>query len=303
MMLIRYKGNPILKPRREHNWESERVFNCAAVCMAGKVHIVYRAQGADGISRLGYASSSDGYNIDERLDSPIFSPSASHEQFGCEDPRMTRVGDDDIMCYTAYGRRRRWCTVDKTRLAQVGMTKISVGNFLDHQWNWGRRVYPLPQVDSKNCVIFSEKFNGKYAMYHRIQPHIWVAYSSTLEDWSQSHHRIVMQPQERWESTKIGAGAPPLKTERGWLLLYHGVDENFTYRLGLALIDSNTPEKALSSKKPILEPSAPYEQNIVFTCGAVMLDGKLFVYYGGDDRVICLATCEESELFTLFRSK
>ena len=299
-MLTRFKGNPILKPLREHGWESERVFNCAAVHEAGKVHIVYRAQGEDGVSRLGYASSSDGYTIDERLESPIFSPSSECERFGCEDPRITRIGDGFVMCYTAYGRTQRWSTVDKTRFAQVAITRISVSDFLDHRWNWGRRIYPFPRVDSKNCIVFPREFSGKYAMYHRIQPHIWVAYSNTLEDWSHSHHRIVMQPQERWEFTKIGAGAPPMESEKGWFLFYHGVDEKFTYRLGLAAVDSNNPENVWRYRKPILEPSTSYEQNTVFTCGTVKLDGKILVYYGADDRVICVASAEESDLVSLF---
>jgi len=302
-MLKRYKGNPILKPRRENCWESERVFNCAAVYENGMVHIVYRAQGEDGISRLGYASSSDGYRIDERLDSPILSPSDGFEEFGCEDPRMTRIGDNYVVCYTAYGKTRRYTACGKERLAQIGMTTISVNDFLNHRWNWGRRIYPFPKVDSKNCVVFPEKFRERYAIYHRIPPHIWVAYSRSLEDWSKSQHRIVMQPHERWEYTKIGAGAPPLKTEKGWLFVYHGVDDSYTYRLGIALIDLNNPEELLRRKKPILEPREAYEQNIVFACGAVMLDRKIFVYYGSDDKVIGVATCDESQLLSLFEGR
>jgi predicted GH43/DUF377 family glycosyl hydrolase len=303
-MLKKYKENPILKPRRQHKWESKRVFNCAAVYESGRVHIVYRAQGEDGISRLGYASSSDGYTVDERLDSPIFSPSEHFEKLGCEDPRITRIGDNYIIFYTAYGEtrgRRRACSKDK--LPQVGMTTISVNDFLNHRWKWGRRIYPFPLVESKNCVLFPEKFDGKYVIYHRIPPHIWVAYSRSLDDWSESNHRIVMQPRERWESIKIGAGAPPIRTGKGWLFVYHGVDDAFTYRLGLAFIDLNDPQKVSRSGKPILQPKEEYEQNIVFTCGAVTLDGKIFVYYGCDDTVIGVATCDESQLLSLFEGK
>jgi len=299
-MLQRYENNPILKPRREQNWESEKVFNCAAVYERHRVHIVYRAQGADGISRLGYASSSDGYNMDERLDTPIFSPLNPHEKFGCEDPRIMRFGNNYVVCYSAYGKTRRWCVADKTRLAQIGMTTIPVNDFLNHRWNWDRRVYPFPQVDSKNCVLFPEKFGDRYALYHRIAPHIWIAYSKILEDWSDSYHRIVMSPREDWERTKIGGGAPPMKTEKGWLLVYHGIDESFVYRLGAAIVDLNNPEQVLRWKSPILEPTESYEQAIVFTCGAVRLDGKIFVYYGANDSVIGVATCEESQLLSLF---
>ena len=205
------------------------------------------------------------------------------------------------MCYTAYGKTRRWGKIEsKTRLAQFSITSIPVADFIDHKWTWNKKIYPLPQVDSKNCVLFSRKFGEKYVIYHRIPPHIWVAYSSSLEDWTKSYHRVVAQPQEDWEYVKIGAGAPPVETEKGWLFVYHGVDDNFTYRLGLALIDRNNPEKVLRSEKPILDPKEGYEKNIVFSCGAVLLDGKIFVYYGADDRVIGVATSDTSELFSMF---
>jgi len=277
-----------------------RVFNSAAVCEKESVHIVYRAQGEDHVSRLGYACSSDGYHIDERFGSPIFCPTHHFESLGCEDPRITRIKDHYYMCYTAYGRARRWHTAEKTRLAQAAITSIHVDDFLDRRWNWGDRVYPLPLVDSKNCVLFSKKFGGKYAIYHRIPPHIWVGYSDRLEDWSDSYHRIVMQPHEMWEHTKISAAAPPMQTEKGWLLLYHGVDHKFTYRLGVALIDPENPEKLTRSRTPILEPREEYEKNIVFSCGAAVLDGRLLVYYGADDRTVCVATCDISEILSLF---
>ncbi len=300
-MLKRYEKNPILKPIKDHAWESERVFNCAVTYENGKIHIVYRAQDENGVSRLGYASSTDGYSIEERLDNPIFVPSNHREAFGCEDPRITKIGNDYYMCYTAYGKVRRWRKIDsKTRLAQVGITSISVEDFLNKTWNWRKRVYPFPDVDSKNCVLFPEKFGDKYAVYHRIPPHIWIAYSNNLEDWSESYHKIVMRPEEKWECRKIGAGAPPIKIDKGWLFVYHGVDENFTYRLGIALIDPENPEKVLKSKKPILEPKEDYEKNIVFSCGAIVLDGKLYVYYGADDTVIGVATAEVSELLSMF---
>ena len=163
-MLKRYDKNPILKPVKGHPWESKRVFNCAAVYEEGKVHLIYRAQGEDEVSRLGYASSSDGYHIEERLDSPIFSPMHHFEESGCEDPRLTRIRDNYYMCYTAYGKTRRWYRTDKARLAQVGITSISVDDFLNRRWIWGKRMYPLPLVDSKNCILFPRKFKGKYTI-------------------------------------------------------------------------------------------------------------------------------------------
>jgi predicted GH43/DUF377 family glycosyl hydrolase len=302
-MLERYAENPILEPIRNHPWESRRVFNCAAVYEKDKVHIVYRAQGEDDISRLGYAVSSDGYHIDYRHHSPIFSPLHHFETCGVEDPRITRIDDRFYLCYTAYGRSQRWHEEgSKMRLAQVGITSIRVRDFLNHKWNWGKRIFPIPQVDSKNSVLFPKKFDGKHAMYHRISPHIWIVYSNSLEDWSKSTHAIVATAREKWEYKKIGSGAPPIETKKGWLFVYHGVDESFTYRLGLALIDRDNPENVSRLKQPIFEPREDYERSIVFCCGAVPVDGKLFVYYGANDGIVGVATADLSELLSLFET-
>ncbi len=304
----RFRGNPILKPLKDSWWESSRVFNCAAVYEKGKVHLVYRAQGEDDVSRLGYASTVDGFHIEERLDKPVFQPSESRfEKFGCEDPRLTKLNGKFYMTYTAYGRTLRWRKAAKVRLAQIGLTSIPVKSFLEKRWEWGSRVYPLPYVDDKNCVLFPETIKGRYVMYHRIPPHIWVAYSHSPDDWSKSVHRIVMHPQEEWEWIKIGSGPPPIKVSEGWLLIYHGVDAGFNYRLGLALISRDDPENIVKLKVPVLEPKEPYEMNggqgIVFSCGAVQLDGEIILYYGAADRVIGAARADISELLSLFEKK
>ena len=299
MRFKKYEKNPVLEPIKGHPWESERVFNCAAIYEKGKIHIVYRAQGEDGISRLGYASSSDGFNIEERWENPIFSPINFEEVRGCEDPRLTKIEDFYFMTYTAYGKRR-WSKSLKQRLAQVAITSISVDNFLNQRWNWGERIYPFRDIDSKNCVLFPKKFQGKYVLYHRIPPYIWLASSERIDDWSACEHRIIMAPTETWEKVKIGSASPPIETEKGWLLLYHGVDEKFSYRLGLALVDKEDPAKITKLKEPILEPLEKYEGRIVFSCGAVVIDSKLLVYYGANDRVIGVAEAALNQLLSQF---
>jgi len=303
-MLKRYKGNPILKPIKEHPWESLMVYNCASVYEGGKVHIIYRAQGEKGgTSRFGYAASKDGFHMDERLPEPIFEPDPGNEfeSCGCEDPRLTLIGERIYMCYSAIGEIPRMQKYSRT--IQVGMTSIKVADFLNRRWNWAKRVYPFPRVDNKNACLFPEKIGGKFVMYHRIPPHIWVAYSDNLENWYGL--KIVMSPKEDWEYFKLGVGASPIKTEKGWLFIYHAVDSELHYRLGLALIESENPGEIIwRSKNPILEPEKEYElkgvvPNVVYTCGAVVIGDTLFVYYGGADTVICVATAKVSELLTL----
>ena len=112
-----------------------------------------------------------------------------------------------------------------------------------------------------------------------------------------------MKPEQTWESSKIGAGPPPIKTREGWVLIYHGVDENTVYRAGVALLDLKDPSKVNSrSIHPILDPEKEYERigdvpNVVFPEGAVVIDDELFVYYGGADKVCCVATVPLAELF------
>lgn len=138
-MLEKFEGNPILKPIPEHPWESKCVFNCASFYDEGKVHIIYRAIGEDDISRLGYASSPDGFNISVRLAEPIFSPEGEFESRGCEDPRITRVGREYYMFYTAYDGHT----------AQIGQVVIKVDDFLAKRWKWGKRIYPFPGLITK----------------------------------------------------------------------------------------------------------------------------------------------------------
>ena len=297
MVLQRYKGNPIMAPKEENPWESIMVYNCAAVYEGGKVHIVYRAQGAKtGVSRLGYASSKDGFNIDERLDKPIFGPDPDSdlEYLGIEDPRLTRIDDRIYLNYTAYGSNMGM--VFPVTGVQLGLTSISVDDFLNKKWNWSEREYPFYRVDNKNSFFFPKKVNGRYVLIHRIPPHIWIAYSDDLKTWD--NQKILMSPEFEWEYFKIGGGAPPIKTEEGWLLIYHGVDRRMQYRLGLALLDLKDPGKVIARyNKPFFQPEADYEingvvPNVTFTCGAVTIDDTLFLYYGGADTVICVATAK-----------
>lgn len=300
-MFKRYEGNPILNPLKEHKWEACMVFNCAVVYEQEKVHIVYRGREShNGISKFGYASSKDGFHIDERLEEPIFDITGDVDCLGVEDPRITRMGDRYYMTYTPYGRWSRM--VPERKEVQIAIASISVNDFLNKRWNWSERTYPLFRVDNKNCVIFSEKINGKYVLYFRIPPHIWIGYSDDLRNIYDC--KIIMSPEQEWEYFKIGAGAPPIKTEKGWLFIYHGVDAHHYYRLGLMFIDLENPEKVIKRwKEPILEPEKEYEEqgivsNVVYTCGAVKIGNRIFLYYGGADTVICVATAELSDILS-----
>jgi len=305
----RFSGNPIIAPKSEHPWESKYTFNAAAVSEAGKVHILYRAMGQEGTSVLGYASSSDGYQITERSADPVYMPRETFESklakgdSGCEDPRITRIGDTFYMCYTAF---------DTKNPPRVAFTSIAVSDFLSKKWNWKKPVVISPPGDDdKNACVLPEKINGRYVFFHRINPSIWVDFVEDLtfdEGEYIGGHILVTPRPNAWDSDKVGIGPPPIKTPYGWLLIYHGLSKyDRKYRLGAMLLDPGNPLKILSRlHHPILEPEMPYENTglrpgTVFSCGAVVLEDKLIVYYGGADQVVCAASTSSSGLLTLLR--
>ncbi len=290
----RFQGNPILKPISKHAWEKRAVYNAAALHVGGRVHILYRAVGNDGVSRLGYASSTDGYHIEERLSSPVFEPANSAENDGCEDPRLTLQNEQCIMAYTALRDR-------VSNAYQIALTSISTDDFTNKRWNWGERRTPFAGVRNKDGAVLPRKVSGRYVMFHRIDPDICITYSDDLQHWSDI--KAIVGPRlGQWDCLKVGAAGPPIEIDEGWLFIYHGVNFEKVYRLGALLLEKDDPEKVLyRSKRPILEPSKSYERfgrvpNVVFSCGAVIIDDQLLIYYGGADTVVCVATYDVNEL-------
>ncbi len=311
--LVRFSGNPILEPRAEFSWEAKAVFNPAAIYENGRIHIVYRAMSEDNTSVFGYASSHDGVHIDERLPDPIYTPREPFEEkrvpggnSGCEDPRITRVGDVLYMYYTAY---------NSTEPPRVAVTSIKLDDFLAHRWNWERpAVISIPNYDDKDACLLPKKFGDKYVIFHRIGANICVDavpdFRFTENHWLEG--MTLFGPREdKWDNVKIGIAAPPIETKDGWLLFYHGVSQpGNIYKLGAALLDLQNPLEVIArSEYPLLTPEMKYERegqvpNVVFPCGAVVVAGTVFVYYGGADSVVGVATADlEGLLETLKGNK
>ena len=291
MKLERYAGNPILTPIPDHDWENRTVFNCGVAEVEGAVVLVYRAQGlANDVSRLGFAVSTDGFRF-SRLDHPIFEPAADTETWGVEDPRLTLIDGRYQMLYTA------WSPLG----IQVAMA--STETF----FTWQRHGIVIPGPDNKDAAIFPEQVGSRYVMFLRIPPDIWLAFSDDLHHWGD--YRKIMAPRAgNWDALKIGAGGPPLKTGRGWLVIYHGVSPDKVYRLGVALLDLDDPTQVLNWPADfVLEPEEPWElegdvPNVVFTCGTAEMNDEYYVYYGGADKVIALATAPKAELLRFAKS-
>jgi len=303
-LVIRSKENPILKPITEHAWESKAVFNAAAFELNGTMHILYRAMGEDDTSVIGYATSKNGTKIAERLPEPIYVPRESFEMkshpgnSGCEDPRVTIIGDTIYMAYTAY---------DGTHPTRVALTTISTKDFLARNWNaWSKPQLTTPDyVNDKDTCLLPEKVGDQYMLLHRIDPQLCADFLDSLDFKKSRLTRCIeiMGPRPGvWDSVKIGIAGPPLKTEVGWLLIYHGVSKTGTYRLGAVLLDLTNPTIVLSrTVDTILEPLEKYEvegivPRAVFSCGTARKGDTLYIYYGGADTVLCVATCSLKKL-------
>ena len=319
MKLERYQGNPILEPRGD-GWESLETYNPAAIHLDGKIHLLYRATGefVNYISRLGHAVFDENLNLVERSDEPCFLPNLELWERSVEDARLTVLDGRLYMTYVItptpcppYSVRRR---LGMPPVLQA-RTRISLAEVTCEA---GRPSFQRLGIitpygsNQRDTVLFPDKIGGRHAALHRPSawigpgyptdiPGIWFAFLDDLSG-GMSGHRLVMKSEQPWENRKIGAGPPPIKTDEGWLLIYHGVTQERVYRAGAALLDLEEPWKVIArTPEPILEPEKDYERigdvpNVVFPEGAVVIGDELVVFYGGADVVCCAASIGLGEL-------
>lgn len=318
--LRREEKNPILTA--SYPWEAGGVMNPAAVEAGGMTHLFYRAVGEDGVSRIGYARSRDGVHIDERLPYPVlsFEGTTADKDYmrrkyphlvasggswaGIEDPRAVVI---DGRVYLSFSVFYGWHSL------RIAVSSISVDDLLAQRWQWTPPVFLSPENEvHKNWVLFPEKIAGKFAVLHGLMPgkreSAAIAYLDTLSEdpaeYVKSDARFRNEHQEGvWDSKIRGAGPPPVKTDKGWLMIYHANDakEPHRYKLGAMLLDAKDPSRILArSTAPVLAPDMPYENDgkpgIVYACGATVEGDTLRVYYGGGDKVVCSAATSVSTL-------
>jgi predicted GH43/DUF377 family glycosyl hydrolase len=245
------------------------------------------------LSHIRIARSTDGLHF--RVDPhPFLYPVDETEEYGVEDARATFVDGHHVINYTAVSRDS-WATA-------LAMTDDF--RSVDRK---GLIFHP----ENKDVAIFPEKVGGRYMALHRPnnsgfgKPSIWTSESPDLLHWG--NHRCIARPRDNpWESMKIGGGAPPLKTDRGWLVIYHGKGDASLYSLFTLLLDLKDPSCVLKrGSTPLLLPSEPYETegffpNVVFSNGVVERDGKVFIYYGAADQSACVAVTDIDELLSSF---
>jgi len=294
-IIKRFRGNPIITVD-DIPFTCNTVFNAGAIKYKDEYLLLLRVETLEGKSCLVLAKSLDGYNFEVEKE-PVMSssskqPFATYEGRGVEDPRITYFEDKYYIFYTAYSRYGPRIALAKTN---------DFKNF--------KRIALTSQPGNKDAVLFPKKINDLFVRFDRPSTgsafHMWISYSPDLFYWGNS--KVVMEARPGfWDSDKVGAGAPPIETKKGWLEIYHGVKVTSggkVYRLGCALFDLEDPSRLIGRTKiPIISPREIYERtgdvpNVIFTCGAILEDnGEVKLYYGAADTCICMGTCQLQEL-------
>ena len=298
-LFTRYPGNPILSAEGIP-YPANSVFNAGAVKVGDDSLLLTRVEDRRGLSHLTVARSKDGFT-NWRVDphptlqaDPVGHP---EEIWGIEDPRVCRMDGETrcIISYTAYS--------NGGPLVSLATTE----DFVHFE-----RLGPVMPPDDKDAALFPVLFGGRYAMLHRpsgsiseLGCHIWLSYSPDLKHWGD--HQIVVRARHGgwWDANKIGLSPPPLRTDEGWLVMYHGVRVTVSggiYRLGLALLDLEDPGTVLlRGDEWVFAPEEVYERegdvhDVVFPCGWIVEGDDLRLYYGAADTTIAVATAKVSEL-------
>ena len=305
LKLQRHPANPVLLPDPTSDWECYNVFNPGVIYHNALFHLYYRAQGLDWVSRIGYAVSADGVQWN-RLRRPVLEPVDGTDSRGVEDPRITELDGVFYMAYTAYGRDAQRHG-PKPTLFGGSITPMLARSRNLITWE---RLGPIVRgEDNKDHVLFPRKIKGRYAAFHRRHPNVWLAYSDDLLTWREQDMAPIFgpRPESAWDCGKVGANGVPIETEHGWLMFYHGVDHQQVYRLGVCLLDRDDPTRVIHrAAGPILEPLELWElrgdvPNVVFSPANIVVGDQVYVYYGGGDHVIGLATGRLDELIDLAR--
>ncbi len=347
-MFARSNSNPILKPNTKNEWESFKVYNPGAFYEDGVYHLFYRAMGKNWISSIGHAVSGDGENF-ERSKSPLLA--SPHNSYSIEDPRVTKIKDKYFLTFTRY---------DKLNVTLNLATSTDLKNWNVHgemipSWDFKKASgflvdWDPAQVEAEKNLeashkwckaggIFGEIIGDKYWMLFGDR-HIWLANSDDGITWNPIWEPFIKaRGKNYFDEEHIEMGPPPIKTSKGWLVLYHGVNDKIVYRLGFMLLDLNDPTKILyRSKDAIFEPQESYElkgivdilpggskamekmnteelaefiqryeekdkmPRVAFVNGAVLVGDTLRIYYGASDSVICTATANISAILNLTQS-
>jgi len=244
------------------------------------------------LSHLRLLCSDDGINFYEPEDYPALVGEGILETFGIEDCRVAQIDSKYYLTFTS-----------------VSNNGVGVGLRTTTDWKHFEKHGMILPAHNKDCAIFEEKINGKFYALHRPSSvdiggnYIWIASSPDGIHWG-NHHCIIKTRKGLWDSKRVGAGAAPIKTQKGWLEIYHGANENHQYCLGAFLMDLNDPTKVIArTEGAIMVPTAEYELSgffghVVFTNGHIIDGDTVTIYYGASDEFVCGATLSINEILS-----
>lgn len=286
----RCPDNPLLT-REDLPFPASAVYNPGTAVLGDEVVLLLRVENRNGFSSIHVARSPDGvggWSIEEEPLLQYGLPDLRYEELGCEDARVTYLAGQQryYICYVAY--------------SHLGP---AVGLAWTEDFRTASRIGLIFPPNNKDTVMFPQKINGHWMVLHRPAvgqiENIWSARSPDLTHWGMPHCVMPERGGPWWDGQRVGAGPPPIETEAGWLLIYHGVKEfggNAVYRAGLALLDREQPHK-VKARVPgwVFGPEADYEvrgvmPNVVFPGGCLLRGDELWMYYGAADSCVCLAT-------------
>lgn len=335
--MIEIKREGILLNKTTLNFENEGVLNPAVFRVGDDVHIFYRAVAQGNHSSIGYCKLTGPLTVVERSEKPILVPEFEYESQGMEDPRIVKIEDLYYLTYTAYDGNNalgalavsedliHWTkkglivpllTYQEFRcLAELkGKINEKYVRYNEHERifeNHGKSFY----VWDKNVLFFPRKIHGKLYFLHRIKPDIQIIVGiNKIEDlcptfWENYFMNfknfIVLAPKYEHEVSYIGGGCPPIETEFGWLLIYHGVYDTikgFVYSACAALLDLENPQKEIARLPyPLFKPEFSWElkgevNNVCFPTGTALFDDTLYIYYGAADERIAVVSVSLSGL-------
>ena len=288
MLFTRYKNNPIIGPNKKHPYEAVGTFNPAAAVYNNKMYLIYRALNKKGWSSLCLAVSKDGFNFKKYKKNPIIKPSFK-ERGGVEDPRVTKIGDTYYLLYTSYNGKQP--VTAKTINECLATSKDML--------HWKKQG--IIMKGEKSAALYSEKINGKHLIFIG-GTNIRTATSNNLKKWKLNKEPIIKTRKNNFDSIYVEVGPPPFQFKNKLVLFFNTTDKRKYFQLSLALLDKNNPQKVLyRADKPLLKPVKPYEKkglvnNVIFATGLVEWDNNYFLYYGGADTTINLATVTKKKM-------
>jgi beta-1,2-mannobiose phosphorylase / 1,2-beta-oligomannan phosphorylase len=334
--MIEVKKEGILLKKTQHGFENEGVLNPAVIREGDHVHIFYRAVSKGNHSTIGYCKLKGPMEIEERLDIPLLFPQSDYESKGLEDARIVKIDDTFYLTYTAYDGvnalgalavsedlqhfEKRGLIVPQITYNEFSRLAASKGavnekylRFNEHDQvseKNGKKVF----LWDKNVMFFPRRINNKLYFLHRVRPDIQIVAIDRIEDLTPEFWQnyflhldegIVLSSKHKHEVSYIGGGCPPIETEHGWLMIYHGVHDTvkgYVYSACAALLDLNNPQKEIARLPyPLFKPEMDWElkgevNNVCFPTGTALFDDTLYIYYGAADEQIAVASLSRSAL-------